>query len=87
MTAQRIDVIKARLQKKFAPTFLEVVDDSAKHAGHAGARGGAGHYTVIIAAAQLNEMPRVTAHREIYHVLDDLMPHEIHALQIQLLKK
>ncbi len=59
-----------------------MIDDSAKHAGHAGAEGGAGHYSVIIAADCFNNLSRVAAHREIYHVLADLIPHEVHALRI-----
>ena len=85
MTAHRIELIKTRLQNKFSPTHLEVIDDSAKHAGHAGAQGGAGHYTVIISAEYFSKISRVAAHREIYQVLNDLIPHEIHALQIKII--
>lgn len=83
---QRIEVIRERLQQAFSPIQLEVVDDSEQHKGHKGAEGGAGHYTVIIEATNLSSKNRVAAHREIYQVLQDLMPNEIHALKIQLLK-
>jgi BolA protein len=84
-TSERIELIRSRMQKKFSPTTLEVQDDSEKHIGHAGSRGGAGHYTLIIAAETLKNQNRVAAHREIYALLDDLIPHEIHALVIKIL--
>jgi BolA protein len=81
---QRIQEIEQRLQKAFSTSKLEVIDDSHKHIGHAGASSGAGHYTVVIAAECFQGKPRVAIHREIYAVLADLIPHEIHALQIKL---
>jgi BolA protein len=80
----RIQVIKQRLQQAFSPEKLEIIDDSEKHRGHAGSQGGAGHYTVIISADSLKDKSRIDAHREIYQVLNDLIPHEIHALQIKI---
>jgi len=80
--AERINTINQRLQKAFTPTKLEVIDDSDKHKGHAGSRDGAGHYTVIISAKAFENKSRVAAHREIYALLDDMIPHEIHALSI-----
>ncbi|HSW69313.1 MAG TPA: BolA family protein [Gammaproteobacteria bacterium] len=84
MNEQRIEIIKQRLNQKFSPAKLEVIDDSEKHKGHAGSRGGAGHYTVIIGSAFFSGKSRVEIHREIYDVLNDLIPHEIHALQIKI---
>lgn len=84
-SAERVLEIKKRLTEKFAPDSLEVIDDSAKHAGHAGSRDGAGHYQVIIAAAALKNKTRIAAHQEIYAALHDLIPHEVHALQIKIL--
>lgn len=80
--SQRIQVITERLQKHFSPIALEVQDDSDKHIGHAGSRGGAGHYTVTIQSDCFKNKSRIDAHREIYAVLADLIPHEIHALRI-----
>lgn len=74
------------LEKAFSPTQLEIIDDSAKHIGHAGSRDGAGHFTVNIAAECLNTISRVDAHRKIYEALADFFPKEIHALQIKLIK-
>ncbi|HEX9802041.1 MAG TPA: BolA/IbaG family iron-sulfur metabolism protein, partial [Gammaproteobacteria bacterium] len=49
--SERIALIRERLESAFSPTLLEIVDDSHKHAGHAGARGG-GHFVVHIVAGQ-----------------------------------
>lgn len=82
---ERIQTIKNRLEAGFSPEHLEVVDDSRDHIGHAGAEGGAGHYTVIISSDALKSISRVEAHRQIYQVVADLIPHEIHALKIKIL--
>jgi BolA protein len=84
-SAERITIMRTRLQEKFLPTQLDIIDDSDKHRGHAGSRDGAGHYTVQIAAAHFAGLTRIAAHREIFTVLDDLIPREIHALQITIL--
>jgi BolA protein len=81
---ERMTTIQARLQEKFNPSVLEVIDDSHHHVGHAGSRDGAGHYTVVVAADCFQKKNRVAVHREIYAVLDDLIPQEIHALQIKI---
>lgn len=83
----RIHLIKEQLTHSFSPTQLEVLDDSDQHKGHVGSQGGAGHYTVIIAAEYLNNLSRVEAHRKIYSVLQDLIPNQIHALKIKILQK
>jgi len=81
---ERVALIQQRLQDAFTPTRLEVQDDSAQHKGHAGSQYGAGHYTVIIAADCFKDKSRISVHREIYQVLNDLIPEQIHALQIKL---
>jgi BolA family transcriptional regulator, general stress-responsive regulator len=85
-TEERMATIQERLQETFLPNTLEVIDDSAKHKGHVGSRDGAGHYTVIIAAKAFQNKSRIEIHRDIYKVLDDLIPKEIHALQIKVLQ-
>jgi BolA protein len=82
---ERIAVIEKRLQEKFSPNQLNILDDSAKHVGHEGSKGGAGHYTVMIAADGFKNKSRVDVHREIYAELEDLIPHEVHALQIKVI--
>ena len=79
---ERLQLIQARLQQSFSPIHLEVLDDSAKHVGHAGSANGAGHFTVKIKANCFDNKTRVEIHRAIYSVLNDLIPDEIHALQI-----
>ena len=73
--------IEAALQAALAPAALQVIDDSAQHAGHAGAREG-GHYTVRIRSARFAGLSRVARHRLVYDALRPLMPGGIHALAI-----
>lgn len=73
--------IEERLQV-LAPTQLEVMDDSHQHIGHAGSQNGGQHFTIIISAPCLNGLNRIDAHRKIYTLLADLIPHPIHALRI-----
>lgn len=81
---QRVTLIQDRIQAAFNPRQLEVIDDSHKHIGHAGNAGGAGHYTLIISKEVFSGKSRVAMHREVYAVLNDLIPHEIHALNIKI---
>lgn len=78
-TASRIE---ARLRERFAPSLLEVRDDSARHVGHAGATSGGGHYHVRIVAAAFAGCGRLEQHRLVYDALRDLMGGEIHALAL-----
>jgi len=80
---QRVEAIRSRLQAAFAPTELEVIDDSHHHIGHEGARDGRGHYRVRVVSAAFAGMTPVARHRAVYAALDDLMRTEIHALSIQ----
>jgi BolA family transcriptional regulator, general stress-responsive regulator len=73
--------IEAALRAELAPEALEVIDDSHRHAGHAGAREGR-HYTVVITSARFQGLGRVARHRLVYDALRDLMPSGIHALAI-----
>jgi BolA protein len=79
----RVRAIETRLREAFAPESLEVVDQSHLHAGHAGARSGAGHFDVTIVSARFAEQNEVQRHRMVYSALADLMPEEIHALSIK----
>lgn len=83
MTAARVELIRARLQDAFAPLALEVIDDSAQHAGHAGARDGRGHFRVRIVSAAFAGMAPLARHRTVYAALGTLMDSDIHALQIE----
>lgn len=71
------------LQKQFLPATLQVVDDSAKHAGHAGAReGGESHFSVIIVSEKFEGMSRVERHRAVYDALKPVFEGGLHALAI-----
>jgi BolA protein len=65
------------------PTLLEITDDSHKHAGHAGARSGGGHFVLRIVSAQFVGKSTMGRHRMIYSALGEMMQREIHALTIQ----
>ena len=82
MTAE---LIKKKLNEAFKPELLELIDDSAAHAGHAGAKKGAGHYYLTIVADKFNEKSMVQRHQLIYQALGDMMKNEIHALGINAL--
>ncbi len=72
------------LQQRLAtlePTQLEIRDDSALHAGHAG-NGGGGHYLVTIESSQFAGKSTIIRHRMIYQAVGDLIPAKIHALSI-----
>jgi BolA protein len=78
-TIDRIALIRSRLAV-LEPTELNIRDDSHLHAGHAGAEGGAGHYHVHIVTTRFEGLTRVARHRLVYDLLQDLIPHPIHAL-------
>jgi BolA protein len=78
----RVAMIEERLRSAFTPISLDVVDESAQHAGHAGAKSGGGHYALTIVAAQFAGHGPVQRHRMIYEALGDAMRKEIHALSI-----
>jgi BolA protein len=79
----RVDLIRTRLNAAFAPVSLDIVDESAKHAGHAGARGGGGHFVVTIVADAFRGKNPIQRHRLVYDALGDAMQTEIHALSIK----
>ena len=67
------------------PLRLELIDDSAKHAGHAGARSGGGHYRLLIVSESFCGKSTLARHRLVYDALGELMRSKIHALSIQSL--
>lgn len=80
-TAERI---REKLQA-LAPQRLEIEDESARHAGHAGAQSGGGHYQLLIVSSAFAGKTKVARHRLVYAALGDMMHKEIHALSIQAL--
>jgi BolA protein len=82
---QRVAQIKALLASMLAPNECEVEDESALHAGHAGAASGGGHYRVRLVSSRFEGQPRVARHRLVYDALHDMMQKDIHALAITAL--
>jgi BolA protein len=82
---ERITLIEQRLQAALAPEDLQIIDDSAAHADHAGARSGGGHYNVQIISRAFTGKAPLQRHRLVYEALQDLMQREIHALSIKAL--
>lgn len=81
--AERIVRMHSLLEAAFAPATIEVVDDSHRHIGHAGARDGKGHFTVRIASRLFEGMTPLARHRAVHAALGDMMATDIHALSIQ----
>lgn len=81
-----LETIRLKLTAKFQPARLEVVDDSARHAGHAGATpGGESHFNVIIEAAAFSGMNRVARQRAVYGALKEELAGPVHALSVTAL--
>ena len=80
--SERVKLIEQRLRAAFAPQSLKIVDESAHHAGHLGARSGGGHYAITIVSPRFAGRSAVKRHRMVYEALGELMQKEIHALSI-----
>lgn len=76
------ELMKQRLGQ-LDPESLEIVDESSRHAGHEGAKGGGGHYRLTIVSRQFAGQPAQARHRMVYDALGPLMRKEIHALAIK----
>ncbi|EIJ42841.1 stress-induced morphogen [Beggiatoa alba B18LD] len=81
--SNRVERIKARLQATIKPVHLELLDESYKHAGHAGARQGGGHFDLLIVSPVFVGQNSMQRHRMIYTALSDFIPADIHALSIK----
>lgn len=84
-TGITVDALRARLEETLAPTQLEVLDESWKHEGHAGADGtGFGtHFRVRIASPRFAGLAKVARHRLVYDALRDFTARGLHALAIE----
>ena len=81
----RADRIKAQLEPRFAPVALELSDDSAKHAGHAGAApGGETHYRLRLVSTAFEGLSRVARQRLVYDALREEFESGLHALSLDL---
>ena len=83
----RVAEIKKRLTAALSPSKLEIVDESHLHAGHEGAKSGAGHFAVTIVSDVFKDQGMVDQHRLVYDALGDMMQTEIHALSINAYTK
>jgi BolA protein len=83
MAEDRVKMIRQRLTAALAPGRLEIRDDSARHAGHPGARAGGGHFAVYIVSERFAGKSLLERHRAVYEAMGDAMRSDIHALSIQ----
>jgi BolA protein len=80
------ETIRYKLTDRFAPTRLEITDDSHHHAGHAGARpGGETHFSVTLVSETFRGMGRVARQRLVYQTLADELAGSVHALALTTL--
>ncbi|MGY0504197.1 BolA family protein [Luteimonas sp. e5] len=79
----RIERMRQLLSEAFAPSVLEIVDDSHKHAGHGGGAHGHGHFSLHIVSPAFAGMSPLACHRAIYAALGRMMQDDIHALAIK----
>lgn len=81
--------IETRLKEKFDPSFLQVMNESEKHRGHANGPKGEDlaetHFFVKMMSSFFKNLSRLERHRQVYQILADLMPTPIHALRLELL--
>ncbi|MDP9108236.1 MAG: BolA family transcriptional regulator [Pseudomonadota bacterium] len=78
----RAETIRQRIAETFAPIHCQLVDESAAHAGHAGAASGGSHFRLHLVSAQFEGLSRVQRHRLVYDCLRDMMLTDIHALAL-----
>jgi BolA family transcriptional regulator, general stress-responsive regulator len=81
MSSNLVEQLRLALQSELTPSSLEIIDDSAKHAGHAGAREG-GHFRVVVVAAAFTGLSQLARHRLVYAAVAPLMGQGVHALSI-----
>ncbi len=88
MTQGMEDRIRQKLAQGLQPLMLEIVNDSARHAGHAGDDGsGESHFRVTVVSDKFNGKNRVERQRMVYDLLDEEMAGEIHALSVKAMSE
>ena len=80
---QRVAAIRAAIEASLAPLALDIEDESHRHAGHAGARDGRGHFRVDVVSAAFAGLNPIARHRAVYAAVGGLMETDIHALSIR----
>jgi len=81
MSSIKVEQLRLALERELRPISLEIIDDSAKHAGHTGAREG-GHFRVVLVADAFKERSQLERHRLVYAAVAPLMGQGVHALSI-----
>ena len=81
MTNPKLSILHERLTRSLSPETLEIRDDSALHAGHAGAQEG-GHFHLVIRSGKFVGLTPLARHRLVYEALGDLKALGVHALSI-----
>jgi BolA family transcriptional regulator, general stress-responsive regulator len=84
------ETMRRKLSERFAPTRLEIIDDSHRHVGHVGHPGGAGqggetHFTVTLVSAEFTGVGRVARQRLVYQTLAEELAGGVHALALTTL--
>jgi BolA protein len=79
---QRVEAIRIAIEAALAPSALEIEDESHRHAGHAGAQDGRGHFRVAVVSDAFAGLSPIARHRAVYAAVGDLMNTDIHALAI-----
>jgi BolA protein len=83
--ADRRDRIEARLREALAAVHVEVIDETQRHAGHEGARGGQSHYQATVVSPRFEGLSRVDAQRLVYEALESELKGGLHALALRTL--
>lgn len=83
--ASRLERIRSQLAAALPGAAIELIDDSHRHAGHAGARDGRGHFRVQIVSGAFAGLRPLQRHQLVYRALNELMQTDIHALSITAL--
>jgi BolA protein len=81
----RLERIRSQLARALPDAAIELIDDSHRHAGHAGAQDGRGHFRVRIVSGAFAGLRPLQRHQLVYRALDELMRTDIHALSIAAL--
>jgi BolA protein len=83
VTGTRVQRLRNALESALEPARLEIEDQSARHAGHAGAADGRGHFAVEVVSSRFVGLSTTARHRLVYDAVGDLMQTDIHALSIR----
>ena len=84
-SSHRIEKIRLAIESSLQPSSLEIIDQSHRHAGHAGARDGRGHFDVRVVSELFNGKLPLARHRLVFAAVGNLMETDIHALSIKAL--